>query len=177
MSLLHYLLCLGNWGNSFFLSLAPPTPIVTSFFFWRMPSPCACQVLSLAVNNHFDPSRTEGLHGISQPISPSISQSQIPGHPVQPCAQQSVQLCACILKKGLCQLFCIPCPGSRAGERWGEAHTSQHSPLTLPQGLGCFLLLYLSFLGAANLSLHKNTPSTSTGVNLGLAIPPCYCCS
>lgn len=127
----------GGRQNSVFLSLAPPTPKVTSFIFSRMPSPRACQVLSLAVNNHSDPSRTEGLHGISQPISSSISQSQIPGQPVQPCAQQSVQLCACFLKKGLCQLLCIPCPGSRAGEGWGEAHTSSTHLCHHPRGC-CF---------------------------------------
>lgn len=114
----------GGRQNSVFLSLAPPTPKVTSFIFSRMPSPRACQVLSLAVNNHSDPSRTEGLHGISQPISSSISQSQIPGQPVQPCAQQSVQLCACFLKKGLCQLLCIPCLGAGLG-RDGERPTPQ----------------------------------------------------
>lgn len=119
------------------------------------------QVLSLAVNNHFDPSRTEGPHGISQPVSSSTSDSQIPRHPAQPCAQPCVQLCACILKKGLHQLLCVPYTGSRAGEGWGEAPTLQHSLLPLYQGLGCFLLIYLSFPGAANFSLHKNTPSRS----------------
>lgn len=77
------------------------------------------------------------------------------------CSAARVQLCACILKKGPCLLLCVPYAGSRAGEGWGEAHTSQHSPLPLLHGLGCFLLLYMSFLGAANLSLHKNTPSRS----------------
>lgn len=157
---------LGGSGNIFFLSLAPPSPKVTTFFFWRMQAspgqpmcmPSAqlgCQQPFWFIKDWRTPWNFTAclLFNLLLP-KPKTSCTAM-------CSAARVQLCACILKKGPCLLLCVPYTGSRAGEGWGEAHTSQHSPLPLLHGLGCFLLLYMSFLGAANLSLHKNTPSRS----------------
>lgn len=140
----------------FFFPCPPPSPKVTketSSEGGKLPlaSPCKQWVLSLAANNHFDPSRTGEPLGISQPVSSSTSTPKSPRHFCTMCSAASVRQCTRLLKTRLCLLLKSYLRPSREGSgRAGweavRATTTQSTHLcNYLQVLGCFLQLYCPF--------------------------------